>query len=119
FLYHFSYVPERSRAAGGAPHSAEIRYAWNTLDASASPQVTDEDRKVAKVMHACWVAFAFYEGKGDLNCGNGLRWPAYSARTDQLMEFSARSGVRKNFMKAQWDETLRKPRQERPRAVGS
>src|SRR5262249_41525774 len=98
FLYHFSYVPERLQARSrGAAHSAEIRYAWNTLDVgAAADEVKDEDRKVAKVMHACWVAFAFYQGKGDLDCGGGLRWPAYRPEQDQLLEFGASSAVRTN-----------------------
>jgi len=115
FLYHFSYVPERlkARSSRGAAHSAELRYSWNTLDVGNSPGVTDEDRKAAETMHGCWVAFAFYDGKGPLECKNGLKWPTYTAEEDQLMEFGKESGVRKHFMKTEWDQELSAP--PRPR----
>jgi len=115
FLYHYSYVPERmkERMSRGATHSAELRYVWNTLDTSAGSGVTEEDRKMAETMHACWVAFAFYDGKGPLDCKNGLIWPAYTRETDQLMEFGKDSGVRSHFMKAEWDKELSAPPQPR------
>ena len=62
-------------------------------------QVSDEDRAMAGLMHACWVAFARTSVP---RCG-GLDWPAYDPVTDQLMEFGASSGVRANFRKIQLD----------------
>jgi len=71
---------------------------------------------MAETMHACWVAFAFYDGKGPLDCKNGLIWPAYTPETDQLMEFGKDSGVRTHFMKTEWDKELSAPPQPRRRS---
>jgi len=61
--------------------------------------VSDEDQRMARLMHACWVAFA---KTGAPRCGSQA-WPAYSPATDQLMEFGPSSGVRIHFRKAQLD----------------
>ena len=113
FLYHFSYVPERLKAKGtiGAAHSAELRYVWNSLNMYPDSGITDEDRKVAETMHACWVAFAFYNGNGPLQCKEGLAWPVYTPEKDQLLEFNIETGVREHFMKKEWDQELSKPYQ--------
>ncbi len=58
--------------------------------------VSEDDRKVATRMHACWVSFA----KAGQPCAE---WPAYDPAKDQLMEFGADSGVRTNFRKSRLD----------------
>ena len=114
FMYNFSFVPDRLKAKGatGAIHSAELRYVWNTLDMYPELPYTDDDTKVAETMHACWVAFAFYDGNGPLKC-NGITWPAYTPENDQLLEFDVETKVRTHFMKDAWDEELSKPYQPR------
>lgn len=106
FLYHFSYVPERIDDGKGARHSAELRYAWNTLDVGRD-DATEADRDVARIMHGCWVAFAFYEGDGPIDCGNGLVWPTWHPENRVLMEFSDETGVRQGLLEEQWNEAIR------------
>jgi para-nitrobenzyl esterase len=101
WLYYFSYVGGRFRPAmTRAAHAAEIQYVFEYWGRRTPMSVvTDEDRAMAKLMHACWVAFA---KTGAPRCG-GEPWPAYTPARDQLMEFGAESGVRTHFRKAQLD----------------
>ncbi|WP_293898187.1 carboxylesterase family protein [Phenylobacterium sp.] len=101
WLYHFSYVGGRFRPAmTRATHAAEIQYVWEYWGRRTPMSVvTDEDKAMAALMHACWVSFA---KTGTPVCGS-TAWPAYDPRTDRLMEFGASSGVRTNFRKVQLD----------------
>ncbi|CAN5283670.1 carboxylesterase family protein [soil metagenome] len=114
WLYFFSYVATEKRKPDypGAPHAGEIYYVFNTeLGAQlATPSAvnpvsgpakpSDEDRAMAATVHACWVSFA---KNGTPKCG-ATAWPKYDAKSDQLMEFGAPSGVRTNFRKAALDK---------------
>ena len=101
WLYHFSYVGSRFRPAiTTAAHAAEIQYVWEYWGRRTPMSlVSDEDRAMASLMHACWVAFA---KSGAPACGRNA-WPAYDPRDDQLMEFGAVSGLRGQFRKSQLD----------------
>jgi para-nitrobenzyl esterase len=101
YLYYFSYVGGRFRPAmTRAAHAAEIQYVWEYWGRRTPMSVvTDEDRAMAALMHACWVSFA---KTGAPTCGS-QPWPAYDPKTDRLMEFGSASGVRANFRKAQLD----------------
>lgn len=101
WLYHFSYVATRMRpAVTSAAHAAEIPYVWEYWGRRTPMSVvSDEDKTVARLMHACWVSFA---KTGAPRCG-AQAWRAYDAKTDQLMEFGAQSGVRTHFRKARYD----------------
>ena len=113
WLYFFSYVPTEKRSPDnmGAPHAGEIYYVFNTeltgqmaISSPANPvsgpaKPTDEDKAMARTMHACWVAFA---KTGTPTCG-GQAWPKYDPASDQLMEFGTSSGVRTNFRKPALD----------------
>lgn len=102
WLYHFSYVATRFRPAGvkTAAHAAEIPYVFEYWGRRTPMSVvSEEDRQVAALMHACWVSFA---KAGAPTCGPEV-WPAYDARSDRLMEFGAASGVRTGFRKARLD----------------
>ncbi|UTP40052.1 carboxylesterase family protein [Phenylobacterium sp. LH3H17] len=109
WLYHFSYVGSRFRPMmTRAFHAAEIQYVfeyWGRRTPMSA--VSDEDRAMATLMHACWVAFA---KAGVPKCGT-QPWPAYSPRSDQLMEFGAGNGVRAGFRKSRLDaqETVALP----------
>jgi para-nitrobenzyl esterase len=111
WLYHFSYVVSMRRSATpGAAHGSEIPYAFGTGSALAERfgiRLTDEDRAMETAMHACWVAFA---KTGKPACG-GVDWPAYSAASDQLLEFGPKIEVVSGFRKAQYGalETALKP----------
>jgi para-nitrobenzyl esterase len=101
WLYHFSYVATRMRpGVTTSAHAAEIPYVWEYWGRRTPMSVvSEEDKQVATLMHACWVAFA---KSGVPQCG-GTPWPAYDPAKDQLMEFGASSGVKANFRKTQLD----------------
>ncbi len=101
WLYHFTYVATRMRPAiKGAAHADEIPYVWEYWGRRTPMSVVSaEDRAVATLMHACWVAFA---KTGAPKCGKEA-WPKYDPKKDQLMEFGATSGVREGLRKAQLD----------------
>jgi para-nitrobenzyl esterase len=101
WLYYFSYVGSRFRpAVTRAAHAAEIQYVFEYWGRrTPMSQVSDEDKAMAALMHACWVSFA---KSGAPKCGSQA-WPAYDPASDQLMEFGSASGVRPNFRKAQLD----------------
>ena len=101
WLYYFSYVGSRFPASKTrASHADEIQYAWEYWGRRTPlSMVSAKDQEVATLMHACWVSFAKTSAP---QCG-GAVWPAYSAASDQLMEFGKDSGVRTHFRKAQLD----------------
>jgi para-nitrobenzyl esterase len=101
WLYHFSYVATRMRpGVTTASHAAEIPYVFEYWGRRTPMSVvSEEDKQVAALMHACWVAFA---KSGAPKCG-GQAWPAYDPARDQLMEFGASSGLRSAFRKVQLD----------------
>jgi para-nitrobenzyl esterase len=101
WLYYFSYVGSRFRPAmTRAGHAAEIQYVWEYWGRrTPMSEVSEEDKQMATLMHACWVSFA---KTGAPKCGSQA-WPAYDPAKDQLMEFGASSGVRSNFRKVQLD----------------
>jgi len=101
WLYHFSYVGSRFRPGmTRASHAAEIQYVFEYWGRRTPMSlVSDEDKAMASLMHACWVAFA---KTGAPKCGPDA-WPAYTLAKDQLMEFGASSGVRTHFRKTQLD----------------
>ncbi|WP_334163389.1 carboxylesterase/lipase family protein [Phenylobacterium sp.] len=101
WLYHFSYIGSRFRpAVTRAGHAAEIQYVFEYWGRrTPMSQVSDEDRAMAALMHACWVAFARSDAPA---CGSEA-WPAYRPAADQLMEFGPAPGVRTGFRKARLD----------------
>ena len=101
WLYYFSYVGARYRpAVTTSAHAAEIQYVWEYWGRRTPMSVvSDEDRAMASLMHACWVSFA---STSTPKCG-AEAWPAYDATSDRLMEFGASSGVRVGLRKTQLD----------------
>jgi para-nitrobenzyl esterase len=93
WLYHFSYVGEAYRdTRTTAGHATEIPYMFR-MWTSPVGNVGEGDKPLADLMHGCWATFA----KTSRPCA---QWPAYTPAGDQLMEFSADSGVRTGFKKA-------------------
>ena len=89
-MYRFSYVPAamREQWQNGAPHGAEVPYAFATLGASFGPfpppAPTPEDQAVARMVNTYWANFA---KTGDPN-GPGLpKWPRYDPGKDEILEF--------------------------------
>lgn len=101
WLYHFSYVATRLRpTVKSAAHAAEIPYVWEYWGRRTPMSlVSEEDRALATLMHACWVTFA---KAGEPKCG-AQDWPAYDPASDRLMEFGVQSGVRSGFHKPRLD----------------
>jgi len=107
WLYYFSYVRVSQRARlPGANHASEIPYVFESQDAIPvySSEIVDEDRAVAKLMHACVVGFA---RTGAPACPGGQAWPAYTPAGDQLLEFGEKTGVRDHWRKPQLDAAER------------
>jgi len=92
YAYYFSHIPpiesgddEAFPALKGAFHGAEIPYVFDNLDKLPDLAWTDQDRKLATVMHSYWVNYA---RRGDPN-GPGLpAWPRYDPAVRQMMLFS-------------------------------
>lgn len=80
--YFFDYVPDVRRAdnPNGAPHAAEIPLVFDTLDKDrrTAGRVTSEDKKVADLVHGCWVAFAKQAVSAQSIACPGFGWPARS-----------------------------------------
>jgi para-nitrobenzyl esterase len=91
--YFFAYVPpwRTGEQPKGAPHSAEIPYAWDALKTSTTgggARVTDADRAVARRMNSCWVAFAKAPPTAtSLTCADGFAWPARTAQNNAVAVF--------------------------------
>lgn len=100
YLYHFSYVGGRFRPfLTTAAHAAEIQYVfeyWGRRTPESA--ITDEDRALARLMHACWTTFA---KTGAPACE--VPWPAYAAAKDELVEFGSQTGLRTGFRDAEFD----------------
>ena len=107
YLYQFTYVRVVRRGKlPGANHTSEIPYVFDSQMAVPvyKLEIQDEDRAMAARVHACWVAFAKTGAPG---CPGGPTWPAYSAATDQLMQFGQTLDVRAHWRKAQLDAVER------------
>jgi para-nitrobenzyl esterase len=85
FLYRFSVLSEAVKdRLKGAVHAAERQYVFRTLNASPWP-TDDMDERAMQVMSAYWLAFA---KTGDPNGDGRTVWPAYTAKTDRLLDFT-------------------------------
>ncbi len=84
FLYRFSVLSEQApKELKAAPHASDRQYVFKTLSTSAWP-TGPMDEKAAALISAYWVAFA---KTGDPNGDGRLKWPAYRAADDQLIDF--------------------------------
>jgi para-nitrobenzyl esterase len=102
FLYRFSYLPKALKSVlPGAPHGSELPYVFDSLASfpSASPPAAD-DQVVADRLHSCWVSFA---KTGQPSCAGAPVWPAYSRRTDRLVDFDDATTVRSRVRAPQYD----------------
>ena len=102
FQYFFTYVPEwrKTEQPNGAPHSAEIPYAFASLGTASTgggSRVTDRDRAVAARMNSCWVAFAKAPVSAKaLTCADGFVWPARTAENEAVAVFDEKPSVAKS-----------------------
>ncbi len=100
FLYHFSYVTARWRPlTRTAWHATEMDYTFDWWEPWVKPEtVTDDDRAMARAMHAMWVGFAI-DGRPR---AAGLDWPRYDA-AGTLLEFGETIEPRRAFRKTALD----------------
>jgi para-nitrobenzyl esterase len=101
YEFRFSYVAESMRKQWrGAPHATEIPFVFDTVAARYGKDLAPADKATAEAANAYWVNFA---KTGNPN-GPGLpEWPAYSPKTDQLMDFSLQGP---NAVADPWRERL-------------
>ncbi len=86
FVYRFSYVASSLRkTTKGALHATEIPFVFQTVRAKYAEATSPEDEAIAAAVNAYWTAFA---RTGNPNGESRPAWPAYDARSDQLMDFS-------------------------------
>lgn len=104
WLYHFAYVPafRQNEWKAGAIHSAELMFAFDSIDTSgwansATGKADAADRAVAKLVNSCWIAFYKMDPKAkSLSCAEGVTWPAYTDATDEVLQFKDKPQVVKS-----------------------
>ncbi|MBK6552983.1 MAG: carboxylesterase family protein [Rhodocyclaceae bacterium] len=100
WLYYFSYKLEAHRDQyPGAPHGAEVRYVFGTLDGLARVQdramgstISPADRSMADIVSGYWVSMA---REGNPNSKSSPTWPAYSPSEDVALELGTEIRMRK------------------------
>lgn len=100
WLYHFAYVPPGlAKLYPRTPHGGEVPFVFETLDRVPAPPglFAEADRRYARMVHSCWVAFA---KTGAPTCTNGPAWPAYTLAADNTLVFDAAPHVAVGFLKA-------------------
>jgi para-nitrobenzyl esterase len=101
FVYHFSYVPQVTRATSfGMPHAVETAFTFNSPRAGAP--FDDEGKLLAEAVNKYWAAFA---KTGNPGSAGGVEWPAFDAADEALLEFPHNGVpvVRKRFDQARLD----------------
>ena len=91
YYFRFSYVAESLRKqTPGAPHATDIPFAFDTVAARYGKDLTAQDAALAKAMHEYWVSFA---RTGKPIAKGHPDWPAYNAKNDLIMDFTANGPV--------------------------
>jgi para-nitrobenzyl esterase len=99
YLYYFSRRPPGPQSARlRAFHASEIAYVFGTFVWPFPWE--DTDKKLSDAMTSYWVNFA---ATGNPNGGSLVKWPAYSAKDDQALEFGDQIAVRSEVNKAGLD----------------
>lgn len=106
YEYRFSYVASSMRKIWhGAPHASEIPFVFDTVRAHYGARTSHADERMARIVHAYWVAFA-KTGRPDPK--GQPAWPRYRSGTDLLMNFTRHGPVaepdpwRKRLDLAEW-----------------
>ncbi len=90
WLYRFSVLSATApKMLTGAPHASERQYVFDTLNTSPWPTAAS-DKPLAAGMSAYWADFA---KRGDPNGDHRPHWPTYSAKTDELLDFTNKGPV--------------------------
>ena len=99
YLYYFSRRPPGPQSARlRAFHASEIAYVFGNFVWPFPWE--DTDKKLSDTISSYWVNFAT---TGNPNGGSLMKWPAYSAKDDQAMEFGDQIAVRSEINKAGLD----------------
>jgi para-nitrobenzyl esterase len=99
YLYYFSRRPPGPQSARlRAFHASEIAYVFGTFVWPFPWE--DTDKKLSDAMTSYWVNFA---ATGNPNGGSLIKWPAYSGKDDQALEFGDQITVRSEVNKAGLD----------------
>jgi para-nitrobenzyl esterase len=87
YLYRFDYVPDvmRPRRAD-AWHGSEVPFVFDTANFANA----EDDRKVANLLHGCWVAFI---KDGMPKCPGAPDWPVYRSTDDRVMRLTDAPGL--------------------------
>ena len=85
YWYRFSYVLQSRRDQDkGVLHAFEIPFVFNLPEAFVGDQTSENDRQMAKLTSAYWVAFA---QSGDPNGGGRPAWPRFDAASGAVFNF--------------------------------
>jgi para-nitrobenzyl esterase len=99
YMYYFSRRPPGPQSARlRAFHASEIAYVFGTFVWPFPWE--DTDKKLSDAMTSYWVNFA---ATGNPNGGALVKWPSYSAKDDQALEFGDQIAVRSEVNKAGLD----------------
>jgi para-nitrobenzyl esterase len=99
YLYYFSRRPPGPQSARlRAFHAADIAYVFGTFVWPFPWE--DTDKKLSDAITSYWVNFA---ASGNPNGGSLVKWPVYSAKDDQALEFGDQIAVRSEVNKAGLD----------------
>jgi len=82
YLYRFDYVMSLLRGRrSGANHGSEIPFVF---DSWMAQRLSDEDRRLTALVHACWIAFA---KSGAPSCAGAVSWTPYQPDHDTQLVF--------------------------------
>jgi para-nitrobenzyl esterase len=99
YMYYFSRRPPGQQSARlRAFHASEIAYVFGTFVWPFPWE--DTDKKLSDAMTSYWVNFA---ASGNPNGGSLTKWPVYTAKDDQLLEFGNQIAVRSDINKTGLD----------------
>ncbi len=102
YVYEFAYVPQALRAGSpGVRHGGEIPFVFDTLKpilARTGDTPTAEDRRMERIVHACWVAFAKI---GTPKCPR-VSWPRYDSARGDVLVFGPGASVVEHFRQARY-----------------
>ena len=91
YQFRFSYVAQSLRKTlPGAMHATDIPFAFETVAARYGKDLTPADAAAAQSMHRYWIAFA---KTGTPKVPGQPEWPAYSAKSDVIMDFTSAGPV--------------------------
>jgi para-nitrobenzyl esterase len=101
YHYIYSHVSSFRKNQPGAAHGEELPYVFDSWDKipGLGNLLSEQDRRVTKIMHSCWVAFA---KTGRPQCEGVPEWPTYKEKTGWTMELGAAPKLHQHYRQAQY-----------------